>query len=168
VIWHVSYRRGEEMGFRAVPGRSNAINTACDFLDAATTFCESSRTIRWSKCRHRSLPLATASGKRRACNRRNRRLHRADLPAPRRWSPRNMRALIVHTSRKSFGAAPTRYLSEIHPSDRPRGPLTPGRKTDQALSRYPVRKIHHTAARHAARKTTVMPRLTATLTSATP
>jgi hypothetical protein len=33
VIWHVSYRRGDEMGFRAVPGRSNAIKAACDFLD---------------------------------------------------------------------------------------------------------------------------------------
>jgi hypothetical protein len=33
IIWHVSYRRGDEMGFCAVTGRNNAIGTACDFLD---------------------------------------------------------------------------------------------------------------------------------------
>jgi hypothetical protein len=33
MIWHVSYRKGDEMGFRAVPGRSTALKVACDFLD---------------------------------------------------------------------------------------------------------------------------------------
>lgn len=33
MIWHVSYRRGDETGFRAVPGRSSAIRVACDYLD---------------------------------------------------------------------------------------------------------------------------------------
>lgn len=33
MIWHVSYRKGDEMGFRAVPGRKAAIKVACDYLD---------------------------------------------------------------------------------------------------------------------------------------
>ena len=33
MTWHVSYRKGEEMGFRAVVERTNAIKLACDFLD---------------------------------------------------------------------------------------------------------------------------------------
>src|SRR6185312_17360250 len=38
---------------------------------------------------------------------------------------------------------------------------------DQFFSRYPVLKIHHTAARQAPRKTAVAARLTPTFTSAT-
>lgn len=34
MIWHVSYRKGEDMGFRAIGGRSAAIRVACDYLDA--------------------------------------------------------------------------------------------------------------------------------------
>ena len=37
----------------------------------------------------------------------------------------------------------------------------------QLFNRYPVLKIHHTSARQTTRNTAVMPRLTATLTSAT-
>lgn len=33
MTWHVSYRKGEEMGFRAVVERTRAIKLACDFLD---------------------------------------------------------------------------------------------------------------------------------------
>jgi len=33
MTWHVSYRKGDEMGFRAVMGRTSAIKLACDFLD---------------------------------------------------------------------------------------------------------------------------------------
>jgi hypothetical protein len=33
MIWHVSYRKGESTGFRAVNGRDSAIKTACDLLD---------------------------------------------------------------------------------------------------------------------------------------
>ena len=33
MTWHVSYRKGEEMGFRAVVERAGAIKLACDFLD---------------------------------------------------------------------------------------------------------------------------------------
>lgn len=33
MTWHVSYRKGEEMGFRAVVERTSAIKLACDFLD---------------------------------------------------------------------------------------------------------------------------------------
>jgi len=40
--------------------------------------------------------------------------------------------------------------------------------SDQVLSRYPVLKIHHTAARQRIRKAVVMQRLTPTLTSELP
>jgi len=33
MAWHVSYRKGEQMGFRAVVERAGAIKLACDFLD---------------------------------------------------------------------------------------------------------------------------------------
>jgi hypothetical protein len=39
---------------------------------------------------------------------------------------------------------------------------------DYVFSRYPVLKIHHTVARHTAKKQIVMVRLTPTLTSAIP
>ena len=49
-----------------------------------------------------------------------------------------------------------------------RGPLPRGErgKKSQFFNRYPVRKIHQITTRQAARKNSVMPRLTATLTSA--
>ena len=40
--------------------------------------------------------------------------------------------------------------------------------SDQVLSRYPVLKIHHTAAKQRSRKAVVMQRLTPTLTSELP
>ena len=41
-------------------------------------------------------------------------------------------------------------------------------RDDQAFNLYPVRKIHHTTTRHSARKPSVMPALTTTLTSEMP
>ena len=46
--------------------------------------------------------------------------------------------------------------------------MAPAANALQFLSRYPVLKVHHTAARHKARKTRVMPTLKPTPTSETP
>ena len=72
------------------------------------------------------------------------------------------RALVVCHELLVAGTGFVSSVDEIAGQERP--PLA----TDYVLSRYPVLKIHHTVARHTARKQIVITRLTPTLTSAIP
>ena len=84
---------------------------------------------------------------------------------PNAWDPQARRAaasLLVLDEFRLFPAAISRALVADALA---RSGIS---HSDQVLSRYPVLKIHHTAAKQRSRKAVVMQRLTPTLTSELP